>query len=129
MKSGLSLLVLAIASSLASTACTDPDHHATSTASVSGSSPRVLFHYDALGRLIQAVAPDGASADYHYDAVGNITAIRRRTASTLSIADFTPRAGMVGSTVTIYGSGFSADAGDDTVTFNGAPAEIRRASA
>jgi len=129
MKSGLSLLLLAIAGSLASTACTDPDHHATSTASVSGSSPRVLFHYDALGRLIQAVAPDGASADYHYDAVGNITAIRRRTASTLSIADFTPRAGMVGSTVTIYGSGFSADPGDDTVTFNGAPAEIRSASA
>ena len=63
----------------------------------------VQYVYDELGRLVEVVAPSGASARYRYDAAGNIIGIQRSAAGALSIAEFTPNAGPVGTTVTIRG--------------------------
>jgi YD repeat-containing protein len=90
---------------------------------------QVRYQYDTLGRLIQAVAPDGASVQYSYDAAGNITAVRRVAAGTLSLIDFSPKAGPAGSTVTLVGSGFDAAATGNAVSFNGTAATVTAASA
>ena len=86
------------------------------------------FAYDPLGRLVQAVGLDGNGAQYSYDAVGNITSIRRVTAGSLGIVDFIPHGGTVGSTVTIYGAGFSATASENTVELNGSSAMVTSAT-
>jgi len=46
----------------------------------------------------------------------------------VSITDFSPGAGTVGSQVTIYGVGFSSTPGNNTVTFNGTPATVTAAT-
>src|SRR5262249_52440819 len=57
-------------------------------------------------------------------AVGNITSIRRLATGTLNIIDFVPPGGSIGSTVSVYGTGFSATASEDIVAFNGTTATI-----
>jgi len=103
----------------------DRDDTRTSSASVSVD---VLYHYDPLGRLIQAVSPSGDSVHYRYDAVGNITAIRHLTANTLSVLDFTPRIGTPGSTLTVYGSGFDLTPAANAVALNGVAAVVTSAA-
>jgi YD repeat-containing protein len=81
----------------------------------------VSYIYDAIGRLVGVVDPaSNEAAIFTYDAVGNLTSIGRQNASTVSILDFTPSSGPAGTTVTIYGTGFSATPGSNTVSFNGA---------
>ena len=63
------------------------------------SAGRITYQYDALGRLIQASRADGTGVQYSYDPVGNITAIRRVAANTLTVTDFAPRSGAVDSVV------------------------------
>lgn len=82
----------------------------------------VQYVYDELGRLVAVIAPSGDAAAYSYDAVGNLLAISRYTATTVSVIEFTPNAGPTGSSVTIYGTGFSTTPSQNTVTFNGAGA-------
>lgn len=84
----------------------------------------VQYVYDENGRLVQVVAPAGASAQYTYDAAGNISSINQVSASTLSIIEFTANAGPIGATVTIYGTGFSATPSSNTVTFNATAATV-----
>jgi YD repeat-containing protein len=111
------------------------NENATTTANLSldaaGTGP-VLYAYDSLGRLIQVTDPSGDSAIYRYDAVGNITSIERPGAngsSGVAISGFTPASGAVGSTVTIYGTGFTASPGQSCVTFNGTTATVTSANA
>ncbi|MEK8033743.1 IPT/TIG domain-containing protein, partial [Ideonella sp. DXS29W] len=85
--------------------------------------------YDELGRLVQVVAPDGDSVQYKYDAVGNITEVKRYPANVLALTEFTPNAGPSGTAVTIYGSGFSTVAAENTVKFNGKAATVQSATA
>ncbi|WP_374562861.1 IPT/TIG domain-containing protein, partial [Ideonella sp.] len=85
--------------------------------------------YDELGRLVQIVAPDGASVQYKYDAVGNITEVKRFPANALALTEFTPNAGPSGTIVTLYGSGFSAVPADNVVKFNGKAATVQSATA
>lgn len=84
----------------------------------------VQYVYDELGRLVAVIAPSGDAAAYSYDAVGNLLAISRYTATTVSIVEFTPNSGPTGSSVTIYGTGFSATPSQNTVTFNGVSATV-----
>src|SRR5439155_11438250 len=84
----------------------------------------VLHAYDALGRLIQVTDPSGDSAFYHYDAVGNITAIDRLGAGTVGLSGFAPISGAPGTTVTISGSGFSTTQAQNAVTFSGTAAAV-----
>lgn len=77
------------------------------------------YFYDELGRIVQAVRSDGSVQQYQYDANGNVVAINRVSASSVSIANFSPLTGHVGASVTISGTGFSAVPGENTVTFSG----------
>jgi len=86
------------------------------------------FGYDNLGRLTGVSDSSGNVAGYSYDAAGNITSITRNTAA-VSILQFSPQSGPVGSTVTISGSGYSSTASQNSVTFNGTAASITSASA
>lgn len=113
---------------IASSACAPRDQDATLTSSTSGATPKVRYAYDPLGRLVQAATSDGTGVQYSYDAVGNITSIRRLASGTLNIIDFVPPGGGIGSTVAVYGGGFSATASEDVVAFNGTAATITSAT-
>ena len=114
-------LTLALACGLIVCSCASSDDGETAATTTSlNTGGEVLYHYDALGRLVQAVAPDGNSVHYRYDAVGNITSIRRLAAGAFGITDFTPRVGPTSTTVTIFGSGFAATPAGNAVAFNGA---------
>ena len=89
----------------------------------------VQYIYDEAGRLVEIINPSGTSAQYTYDAAGNVTAIKQVAATAVSIAEFTPNAGPVGTTVTIYGSGYSATPSLNTVKFNGTAATVTSATA
>ncbi len=56
-------------------------------------------------------------------------AITRQTATVVSIIEFRPKRGIVGTTVKVQGTGFSPTAGLNTVTFNGVAATVTPASA
>jgi YD repeat-containing protein len=84
----------------------------------------IIYHYDALGRLVSVTDTDGNTAIYTYDAVGNIVKIARLSAAEAGIADFAPGAGPEGTIVTISGSGFSTTAAQNAVTFNEASAAV-----
>src|SRR5262249_16009807 len=82
------------------------------------------YFYDDNGRLKTVLSPTGEAAIYSYDPAGNFTAITRRAANELSIIDFTPKSGPVGTTVIVYGTGFDATASGNTVKFNGVTARV-----
>lgn len=88
-----------------------------------------VYLYDELGRLKAVLTPSGDAAIYNYDAAGNIVSITRQTNSTVSIIQFTPDKGTVGTSVTIYGTGFSLTPAEDSVSFNGVAAAVTAASA
>jgi YD repeat-containing protein len=88
----------------------------------------VNYIYDDLGRLIAVVDATGEAAIYQYDAVGNLLSITRQNPGVVSILNFTPKSGPVGTTVTISGTGFSTTASQNTVTFNGTPATVTAAT-
>ncbi|MGH8614349.1 MAG: IPT/TIG domain-containing protein [Gammaproteobacteria bacterium] len=79
----------------------------------------VQYLYDEATRLVQVVDATGDAAHYQYDAAGNIVAIHRHAASDLAITEFMPESGPVGTTVTIYGVGFSPTPANNRVLFNG----------
>jgi len=88
----------------------------------------VAYIYDQLGRLVGVIDPSGNTAAYSYDAVGNLLAITRYSSTQISLINFSPTQGPVGTTVTISGSGFSTTISQDTVTFNGTTATVTSAS-
>jgi YD repeat-containing protein len=88
----------------------------------------LTYVYDESGRLIAVIDPAGDTARYSYDAVGNLLSISRQSSSTVSIISFTPTTGPIGASVTIYGTAFSATAGQNTVAFNGVAATVISAS-
>jgi RHS repeat-associated protein len=86
------------------------------------------FVHDADGRLRAVVDPVNGAAIYSYDAAGNITTIGRQSATTVSVLEFFPTKGPVGSSVSIYGTGFSSTASQNTVKFNGMVATVSSAT-
>jgi len=85
--------------------------------------------YDEVGRLVAVVDPTGDTVRYSYDAVGNLLSITRASSSSLSVIEFTPDKAPVGSSVTIFGTGFSTTPGNNTVKFNGTTATVTSSSA
>jgi len=94
----------------------------------SATPPAIRFVYDELGRIAAAVDLNGETAQYNYDATGNITSITRRSSGTLSLMAFSPHSGPAGTTVRLFGTGFSAVAASNTVTFGGVAATVISAS-
>lgn len=64
-----------------------------------------------------------------YDAAGNITQLKRHVAAGFAITSFDPTSGPVGTTVTVYGTGFSATAANNTVKFNSTTATVAASDA
>jgi YD repeat-containing protein len=99
---------------------------------VQAQQPRIHYVYDDLGRLVGVVDQDGNAATYTYDAVGNILAIGRHnvadTPGPVAITLVAPNKGKVGTAVSIFGRGFSADAAQDVASFSGAIATITAAT-
>jgi RHS repeat-associated protein len=89
----------------------------------------ITYGYDELGRLVAVSDPAQGAAKYGYDAAGNLTSITRQAVTVVSIASFGPKSGPTGTTVTIYGTGFSATPSQNTVKFNGTTATVASASA
>ncbi|OQW36993.1 MAG: hypothetical protein A4E19_14765 [Nitrospira sp. SG-bin1] len=88
----------------------------------------ISYVYDDAGRLRAVIDPASDTAVYAYDAVGNLTGITRQASSTLAVLQFTPSSSPIGTTVTIYGTGFSATPASNTVKFNGTTATVLTAS-
>jgi YD repeat-containing protein len=80
------------------------------------------YVYDDIGRLHAVISPSGEAVVYEYDAAGNITAIRRLPADSLSLLSFSPHEGLPGDQVVFTGTGFGG--GVTNVSFNGASAAI-----
>jgi YD repeat-containing protein len=89
----------------------------------------VQYVYDELGRLIAAVNPAGETTLYSYDEVGNLVSVSRASSSQVSVLSFAPGRGQVGETVTLFGSGFSANPAQNSVRFNGTPATVASSTA
>ncbi len=90
----------------------------------------ITYQYDELGRLTAVTDQLGSTARYAYDAVGNLLSIARQGTTQLTIGGFSPAGGPVGTTVTIQGTGFGANASQNTVLFaNNQAATVTAASA
>jgi YD repeat-containing protein len=87
------------------------------------------YFYDELGRLRGVVNPQSDAASYNYDAVGNLLGISRQSSSLASVIEFTPNNGPIGTSVTIFGAGFSTTPSQNTVTFNGVTATVNSSTA
>jgi YD repeat-containing protein len=96
-----------------------------------GLAQQISYEYDALGRLIRVIAPEGV-AEYEYDAVGNILRIITRRAADapgpVAILSVSPTKGAPGTTVRLYGKGFATTPGDNQVAFNRVPATVTAAT-
>ena len=88
----------------------------------------ISYVYDDAGRLRAVIDPASDTAVYGYDAVGNLIGITHQPSSTLAVLQFTPSSSPIGSTVTIYGTGFSTTPASNTVKFNGTTATVLTAS-
>jgi YD repeat-containing protein len=100
----------------------------TMAANFSLSQERVVYVYDQLSRLRAVIDVSAQTATYAYDAVGNLLGISRYTSSQASVIEFAPGSGLVGTTVTIFGTGFSTTPSQNTVTFNGTAATVLSAA-
>jgi len=85
----------------------------------------VSYVYDADGQLNAVANSAGNCAAYQYDAAGNLLGISRGTAVAFAMV---PTSGAAGTTVHLYGCGFSATPSQDTVTFNGVNATVASAT-
>ena len=82
------------------------------------------YEYDALGRLAKVTNATGDSATYTYDPVGNLLSITRQMAPTVTLGEFSATSGYGGAFLTIAGTGFSTNAAENIVTFNGKTAVV-----
>ena len=77
------------------------------------------YVYDANGRLRAATTAGGTTSEYLYDALGNLHTVNSVSSGQLAIFSFIPNRGPAGTAVHLYGQGFSATGGANTVAFNG----------
>ena len=81
----------------------------------------IYYAYDSLNRLVAVVDQQGSAATYTYDAVGNILRIDRFEPTGppggVAISLFAPSAGAIGTTVQVFGRGFGAAIGQNSLSF------------
>ncbi len=87
----------------------------------------INYVYDESGRLVSVVSST-ETVTYVYDAAGNLLSTTRQNTNLPSIIEFTPNSGTIGVPVTIFGTGFSATANQNTVKFNGVTATVTSAT-
>ena len=80
------------------------------------------YYYDPDGRLVGVVDPVNGSAQYTYDATGNILSVTTNPITALVVMQFSPAAGPAGTLVTIAGTGFGTTS-NTSVKFNGRAAQ------
>ncbi len=102
---------------------------AASAVIASGSGPGIRYLYDEAGRLHIVDDPSQGAAVYEWDADGNLLSIKRYSKDTVSVLAVTPSHAPPGARVDITGTGYSAEASHDSVTFNGVSATVDEASA
>jgi YD repeat-containing protein len=91
----------------------------------------IRYIYDDLNRLVGVVDQQGNAAEYVYDPVGNILQIRRfnvDASASLAITLVQPAQGPEGTTVELFGKGFSSTTGDNQIAFNGTVAPVTAAT-
>ena len=101
----------------------------TRPAGAASSTAPITYVPDDLGRTVAAIDPASGVAKYAYDAAGNLTSITRPSVSTVSVIEFHPKIGPVGTAVTVYGTAFSSTPSQDTVKFHGTAAQVTSATA
>jgi len=94
-----------------------------------GIAQATTYVYDGNGRLVAVTNDDGTSGQYTYDALGNIVRISAVPAGQLKLFAFTPTHGAAGTSVTLYGQGFSSTAAENAVTFGGVATAVHSATA
>ena len=88
------------------------------------------YTYDAAGQLTSAIDSTGVVLQYVYDSAARlIQTTRTAPGGPLSVLGVSPASGVAGTAVTIIGSGFSAVAANNVVTFNGVAAVVTAATA
>jgi YD repeat-containing protein len=103
-------------------------------APVPATSQQAAIHYvyDDLNRLIAVVDQQGNVGTYTYDATGNLLRVDRFDAAAIpgavGITLVSPNKGKVGTTVQIFGKGFSATPSQNSVVFNGTAATVTAAA-
>lgn len=103
---------------------------ASATTQAASASGAVTYGYDALGRLVQATVPALSSVEsYTYDASGNITAVTSTPLTKLAVTGASNLQGAPGTSITVFGSGFSTTLASDIVTINGIAATVTAATA
>jgi YD repeat-containing protein len=106
--------------------------NATSAASTiigAGSGSGIRYLYDEAGRLHIVDDPSQGAAVYEWDPDGNLTSIKRYSASTLAVLAVTPPHSPPGTRVDITGTGFSTNSSEDEVSFDGTSAMVNEATA
>jgi YD repeat-containing protein len=81
--------------------------------------PELVYLHDAAGRLLAVADPEGQTASYRYDAVGNLLAVERSPSDELSVIGVVPPRAPPGTEVVVSGTGFDERASRNTVTFGG----------
>jgi RHS repeat-associated protein len=91
-------------------------------------SSALRYSYDGLGQLRSVTDPSSATVVFGWDSVGNLLSIANEPAGVLSLTEVAPNSAAVGASVTLYGTGFDANAANDGVSFNGTAATVSSAS-
>jgi YD repeat-containing protein len=95
---------------------------------VSFSQGTTQYVYDDNGRLQAVISPSGETAVYNYDESGNLISITRQSYPVVSLNSFSPDSGTAGTEVTILGTGFKTIPAENSVTINGASAQVTSVS-
>src|SRR6266536_1077220 len=87
------------------------------------------YAYDAAGRLAGVTDQGGRTVRYRYDEVGNILGVDNLGTPDLSVLSFSPTRAAPETEVTVSGGCFADEPADNTVSFNGVPAQVTSANA
>jgi YD repeat-containing protein len=89
----------------------------------------ITYVYDTAGRLHYLIDASGNVVQYTYDSDGNIQQVTNSHPSGVTIDSLSPNNGSIGTSETIYGTGFSTTPSQNSVKFNGTAATVTASSA